>query len=68
MNAAQLWPLFGLTLCLQVIGHNLLAQPAIASAYSFVVFSEVISMKEIFGIIIVLGGVYLVKMQYGSGA
>lgn len=77
----QLWPLLGLTICLQVVGHNLLAhcqgkisvnlssiiclsQPAIASVYSFVIFSEVISAKEILGIIIVIAGVYLVKMQY----
>jgi drug/metabolite transporter (DMT)-like permease len=77
----QLWPLIGLTLCLQVIGHNLLAhsqgkisvnissiiclsQPAIASVYSFLVLSEIISAKEIIGIIIVMAGVYLVKAQY----
>lgn len=77
----ELWPLLGLTLCLQVIGHNLLAhcqgkinvnlssiiclsQPAIASVYSFLLFSEIISPKEIAGIIIVVAGVYLVKAQY----
>ncbi|MGC6177632.1 DMT family transporter [Lacrimispora sp. 38-1] len=77
----ELWPLLGLTLCLQVIGHNLLAhcqgkinvnlssiiclsQPAIASVYSFLLFSEIISSKEIAGIIIVVAGVYLVKAQY----
>lgn len=79
----QLWPLFGLTLCLQVIGHNLLAhcqgrisvnlssiiclsQPAIASIYSLVIFSETISPKEVLGIIIVMAGVYLVKAQYNQ--
>lgn len=77
----QLWPLLGLTLCLQVIGHNLLThcqgklsinlssiicltQPAIASIYAFTIFSEVISIKEIYGILIVMTGVYLVKAQY----
>lgn len=80
-GANELWPLIGLTLCLQVIGHNLLAhcqgkinvnlssiiclsQPAIASIYSFFLFSETISIKEIIGIVIVMAGVYLVKMQY----
>ena len=80
-SANELWPLIGLTLCLQVIGHNLLAhcqgkinvnlssiiclsQPAIASIYSFFLFSETISIKEIIGIVIVMAGVYLVKMQY----
>lgn len=77
----ELWPLIGLTLCLQVIGHNLLAhcqgkvnvnlssiiclsQPAIASVYSFIIFSEVISGMEISGILIVMLGVFLVKAQY----
>lgn len=77
----ELWPLLGLTLCLQVIGHNLLAhcqgkinvnlsaiicltQPAIASLYSFFVFSETISFKEILGILVVIIGVYLVKAQF----
>ncbi|WP_324825366.1 DMT family transporter [Sinanaerobacter sp. ZZT-01] len=41
-----------------------LAQPAIASLYSFVIFSERLSIKEIIGIIIVIAGVYLVKAQY----
>lgn len=79
----QVLPLLGLTLCLQVIGHNLLAhcqgkinvnlssivclsQPAIASVYSFVIFSETISLREIAGIAIVITGVYLVKAQYRS--
>lgn len=78
---AQLWPLLGLTICLQVIGHNLLAhcqgklnvnlssiiclsQPAIASVYSFVIFSERLSGKEIVGIVIIIAGVYFVKIQY----
>ena len=77
----ELIPLVGLTLFLQVIGHNLLAhcqgkinvnlssiiclsQPAIASIYSFLIFSETISAKEVIGIIIVMMGVYLVKAQY----
>lgn len=79
----ELYPLLGLTLCLQVIGHNLLAhcqgkvnvnlssvvclfQPVIASIYSFIIFSETISTKEMAGIVIVIFGVYLVKMQYRS--
>ncbi len=78
---SQLWPLFGLTICLQVVGHNLLAhcqgkinvnlssviclsQPAIASVYSFFIFSETISGVEICGIVLVMIGVYLVKAQY----
>ena len=80
-GAQELWPIVGLTLCLQVIGHNLLAhcqgkisvnlssivclsQPAIASLYSFFIFSETISIGEIMGILTVMIGVYLVKMQY----
>lgn len=81
----QLWPLLGLTLFLQVIGHNLLAhcqgkisvnlssiiclsQPAIASIYSFFIFSERISQKEFLGIVIVMIGVYLVKTQYTTNS
>ncbi len=79
----QLWPLLGLTLCLQVIGHNLLAhcqgkininlssiiclsQPAVATIYALLIFSEIISAKEVLGIIIVMAGVYLVKAQFNS--
>ncbi len=79
----QLLPLLGLTLCLQVIGHNLLAhcqgkinvnlssiiclsQPAIASIYSFFIFSEVITANEILGIMVVIAGVFLVKSEYSS--
>lgn len=82
-GASELWPLLGLTLCLQVIGHNLLAhcqgkisvnlsaivclcQPVIASLYSFFIFSETLSVKEITGIAIVMVGVYLVKAQYSK--
>lgn len=77
----ELWPILGLTLFLQVIGHNLLAhcqgkinvnlsavicltQPAIASVYSFFIFSETIAAKEIVGIVVVMLGVYLVKAQF----
>lgn len=77
----ELWPLLGLTLCLQVVGHNLLAhcqgkisvnlsaivclcQPVIASLYSYFIFSETLTAKEVIGIIIVMAGVYLVKVQY----
>lgn len=80
-GVSQLWPLLGLTLFLQVIGHNLLAhcqgkvtvnlssviclsQPAIASIYSFFIFSENLSLIEVLGIIIIITGVYLVKAQY----
>ena len=80
-GAGELWPLIGLTLCLQVIGHNLLAhcqgkisvnlsaivclcQPVIASLYSYFIFSETLSTKEVLGIIVVMAGVYLVKAQY----
>ena len=82
-GAEQLWPLLGLTLCLQVIGHNLLAhcqgklsvnlssivclcQPVIASLYSYFIFSEVLSLREVLGIAIVIAGVYLVKAQYSN--
>lgn len=81
LKLQELWPILGLTFCLQLIGHNLLthcqgkvsinlssiiclSQPAIASIYSFIIFSETISMKEILGIAIVIAGVYLVKLQY----
>lgn len=77
----ELYPLLGLTICLQLIGHNLLAhcqgkinvnlssiiclsQPVIASFYSFVLFSEKISVMEMLGIVIVIGGIFLVKAQY----
>lgn len=80
---AELWPILGLTLCLQVIGHNLLAhcqgkininlssiiclsQPAIALVYSYFIFAETISMKEVIGIIVVIVGVYFVKMQFSD--
>ena len=79
----QLWPLLGLTICLQIIGHNLLAhcqgklsvnlssivclcQPVIASLYSYIIFSEVLSLREVPGIAIVIAGVYLVKAQYSN--
>lgn len=80
---SAIWPILGLTICLQVIGHNLLAycqgkisvnlssviclaQPAIASVYSFIFFAEKITAKEMEGIVIVIFGVYLVKMQYSK--
>ncbi|MFR3686371.1 MAG: DMT family transporter [Enterococcus sp.] len=80
-GAVEIAPLLGLTFCLQVIGHNLLAhcqgklnvnlstviclcQPVIASIYSFFIFSEYLSLKEIVGIIIVMLGVFFVKGQY----
>lgn len=80
-GAVQLWPLLGLTLFLQVIGHNLLAhcqgkinvnlssviclsQPAIASIYAFLIFSETISAIEGLGIVIIMAGIYSIKAQY----
>lgn len=80
---AAIWPILGLTVCLQLIGHNLLAhcqgklnvnlssviclaQPAIASVYSFLLFSEKLTIKEVLGIVIVIFGVYIVKMQYSK--
>lgn len=82
-TSSQLLPLLGLTLFLQVIGHNLLAhcqgkinvnlssviclsQSAIASIYSFIVFSEVLSAIELLGIVIIMTGIYSVKAQYSS--
>ncbi|MGL5437948.1 MAG: DMT family transporter [Lachnospiraceae bacterium] len=79
----QLYPLLGLTVCLQVIGHNLLAhcqgkvsvnlssivclaQPAIASVYSFVLFGETLTGLKMLGIAVVIFGIYLVKAQYSS--
>lgn len=80
-SPSAIWPILGLTLCLQVVGHNLLAhcqgklsvnlssviclsQPAIASIYSLFIFGEHITMTEIMGILIVVGGVFLVQAQY----
>ncbi len=80
-SISQLIPILGLTLFLQVIGHNLLShcqgklnislssvisllQPVVASVYSFFLFSESLSIKEMAGIIIVIAGVFLVKSQY----
>ena len=37
---------------------------AVASIYSYFIFAETISIKEVVGIIVVMAGVYLVKMQY----
>ena len=77
----SLLPILELKICMQVIGHNLLAhcqgklnvnlssviclsQPAIASIYSFVIFNETITLMEIFGIAIVIAGVFMVQAQY----
>jgi len=77
----ELYPVLGLSLCLQVIGHNLLAhcqgkvsvnlssivclsQPAIASVYSYFLFSEKLTGIEMLGIVIVILGIWLVKAQY----
>ncbi|MDR3177624.1 MAG: DMT family transporter, partial [Campylobacteraceae bacterium] len=55
-----------LSFCLGKISVSLssvitLTQPAIAAIYSFIIFSEILSLMEITGIIIVLIGVYLAK-------
>ena len=77
----DLWPILALTLCVQVVGHNLLthcqgklsvnlssviclSQPAIAAVYSWAVFSEQLAPQEIWGIVVVIAGVYIVKRQY----
>jgi drug/metabolite transporter (DMT)-like permease len=74
----ELWPLFALALCMQVIGHNLLAycqgkvsvnlssviclsQPAAASVYSYFIFSEILTGREIIGIIVVIAGICTVQ-------
>ncbi|MGG5343952.1 DMT family transporter [Enterococcus sp. AZ192] len=76
-------PILGLTICLQVIGHNLLAycqgklnvtlssviclfQAVIATMYSFIIFGEMISVREILGMIIVMVGVFTVKTQFSA--
>ncbi len=41
-----------------------LIQPAFAVIYSWIIFSEKLSMMELFGIFIVVTGIFLVKMQY----
>lgn len=81
LSFSDIWPLLGLTICLQLIGHNLLAhcqgkisvnlssviclaQPAIAFVYSSIFFSEKITAKEAAGILVVILGVYIVKMEY----
>lgn len=80
-TVTELLPLIGLALCLQVIGHNLLAhcqgkinvnlssiicltQPAAATIYSLIIFSEKITVTEAAGIMIVIAGVYMVKAQF----
>jgi drug/metabolite transporter (DMT)-like permease len=41
-----------------------LSQPAIAAVYSFLIFGEKLSAVEILGIVVVVIGIFLVKMQY----
>lgn len=41
-----------------------LSQPAIAAIYSFLIFGEKLSPVEILGIVVVVIGIFLVKMQY----
>ncbi|MDR0579148.1 MAG: DMT family transporter [Campylobacteraceae bacterium] len=55
-----------LSFCLGKVNVSLssvvtLTQPAIAAIYSFIIFSEILSLVEIAGIFIVLTGVYLAK-------
>ncbi|MGM0124827.1 hypothetical protein IGI37_002221 [Enterococcus sp. AZ194] len=82
-TTADFLPILGLTICLQVVGHNLLAfcqgklnvtlssviclfQAVIATIYSFFIFGETISTKEIIGMVIVMVGVFTVKAQFAS--
>jgi len=75
--------ILGLAICMQLIGHNLVAycqgklsanltciigltQPVSVALLSWIVFIEVLTLQEWIGIIIVIIGVYLVKMQYKS--
>ena len=75
--------ILGLAICMQLIGHNLVAycqgklsanltciigltQPVSVALLSWIVFREVLTLQEWIGIIIVIIGVYLVKMQYKS--
>ena len=75
--------ILGLAICMQLIGHNLVAycqgklsanltciigltQPVSVDLLSWIVFREVLTLQEWIGIIIVIIGVYLVKMQYKS--
>lgn len=79
----DLLPILGLTICLQVVGHNLLAycqgklnvtlssiiclfQAVIATVYSFIIFGESITFREILGMLIVMAGVFAVKTQFSS--
>ncbi len=82
-TAKDLGLILGLTICMQVIGHNLvsycqgklsanltciigLTQPVSGALLSWIIFKEVVTLQEWFGILIVIVGVYLVKMQYKS--
>ena len=73
--------LFGLSMCMQVIGQSLFAycqgkmsvnissvvgliQPAFATVYAWIIFSEKLSIMELLGVVIVAAGIFLVKMQY----
>lgn len=57
--------------CQGMVSANLssavtLLQPAVAAVFSFLMFSERLTMKEILGMIIVIIGVYICKRQYDS--
>lgn len=43
-----------------------LTQPVIASVYAFILFSETLSLMEIFGMLICILGVYLAKKNYNG--
>ena len=75
--------ILGLAICMQLIGHNLVAycqgklsanltciigltQPVSVALLSWIFFREVLTLQEWIGVVIVIIGVYLVKMQYKS--
>ena len=43
-----------------------LTQPVSAALLSWIIFNETLTLQEWIGIMIVIAGVYLVKMQYKS--
>lgn len=52
--------------CLGKVSANLssvlvLAQPVIAGIYAFILFEEVLSIFEVFGMFVVLVGIYFAK-------
>lgn len=60
-----------LTFCLGKVNATLssvicLTQPVIAAIYSFIIFSEVLSMAEIMGVIIALVGIFVSKKTFNN--